>query len=57
MKDKNILIFNVEEVTLLDVNQLIDLDYRFDLVPAETEGITDVKEYLNNGIINVHKCE
>lgn len=44
----NRLAFNVEDVSLLDINALIDKGVRFTLVTDDYEGdITKVEDYLN----------
>lgn len=43
-----LLAFNVEDVSLLDINALIDKGQRFTLVTDDYDGeITKVEEYLN----------
>ena len=45
----NVLVFNIDEVSLLDINKLIDLGVRFTLTPNLPEEEYDNLEEVLNG--------
>jgi hypothetical protein len=45
--------FGIDEVSMLDINDLIDRDVRFNLVSGEDTEFMDLEEYLKNGDLRI----